>query len=63
MMGAAQLDWLPYITFAIRSLLISSFTQLKCFIAMGYGFCETGSDVLVSIVILVSGVVPMVVSS
>ena len=30
---------------------------------MGYGFWETGSEVLVSIVMLIKGVVPIVVSS
>ena len=63
MMGADQLDQLPYITFPVRSLLISSLTHLQSYIATGYGFCGTGSETLVSIVILVSGVVPMVVSS
>ena len=63
MMAADQLDLLPHITFAVRSLLISSLTHLWCFIAIGYGFCETGLEFLVSIIILVSGVVPMVVSS
>ena len=63
MMGADQLDWLLHITFAIRNFFISSLTHLKCFIAIEYGFCDTGSEFPVSIVISVRGVVPMEVSS
>ena len=63
MMGADQLDWLPCITFAIRSSFILSLTHWLFFIAIGYGFCDTGSEVPVSIVISVRGVVPIEVSS
>ena len=63
MMGADQCDQLPCITFTIRSLFMTSLIHLQCFIAIGYGFCYTGSEVPISIVISVRGVVPVVVSS
>ena len=60
-MGDDQLDQIPHITLAIRSLFILSLTHLYCFIAIGYSFYDTASDI--PIVISVTGVVPMVVSS
>ena len=62
MTGVDQLDGLPHITFAIRSLFVLSLTHLQCFNTIGYGFCYTGSEVPVSIVNSVRGVVPMVIS-
>ena len=63
MMGADQLDQLPYIIFAGRSLSISFLTHWQHFIKNRYGFCDTGSEVPVSIVISVTGVIPMEASS
>ena len=61
--GADQLDLLLHITFAVRSYSILSFTHLLFFMAIRYGFWDTGSEVPMSMVISVSGVVPMYVSS
>ena len=63
MIGADQLDLLLQMTFAESSFSISSFTHWWLFITIGYGFCDTGSESPVSMVISVSGVVPIDVSS
>ena len=52
-----------HMTFASKSLLILFFTQLQCLMAIGYGLCEIGSEIPVSISILVKHVIPILVSS
>ena len=61
--GTDQLEWLLQITCASRSLFSSLLTQSQRFIAMGYGLCETSSELHVSICISVRWVVPILVSS
>ena len=60
MMGADELDQCLPMTFANRSLFISSLTD---WFAIRYGFCNTGSEAPVSIVISVRGVAAMDVLS
>ena len=63
MIKTDQLEWLLHITGTSRSLFISFFTQSQCFMVMGYGLCETGSESPVSICILFRCIVPILVSS
>ena len=62
-MGADQLDLLLWMTFTVSSFSISSFTHCQFFISIGYGFCDTGSELPVAMVISVNDVVLMDVSS
>ena len=58
MMCADQLDQLPHVTFAVSSFFISSCVLVE-FHGDQMGFCNTGSEVPVSMVIFVTGLVPM----
>ena len=61
--GADQLDLLLQMTFAVSNFSISSLTHWYFFIAIWYGFCDTGSELPVLMVISINGVVLMDVSS
>ena len=63
MMGANQLDQLPHITFAIRSLFNYILDPLVMLHHYQDCFCDTSSEFPVSVVISVRGVVLIEVPS